>query len=119
MGTFVGDPRDTQQDGSALHCPRCSRRLSPMSGSDILRFICDLGHEVEGEELLSSHSLSVLAEVEELLHAWERRLAQLESTANAARRRGHVDVAAIFQRQIDAARARVRSIRAAMAKARP
>lgn len=117
MGQSVDDPRDTHE-ASTLRCPRCAQRLNELSGVDDLRFLCDNGHEVDSEELLSAHTISVLAELQEMLYAWERRVAQLKVTVESARRRGHVDVAALYDRQLDAARRRVHSIREALAKAR-
>jgi hypothetical protein len=117
MGMSVVDPRDTH-DGSALRCPRCSSRLTPLSGADILRFLCDEGHEVDGPQLLAAGTISALAELEDMLHAWESRADQLEITVRSAHRHGQPAVAEVYQRQLEAARLRVRAIRGALEHAR-
>lgn len=119
MGMFIRDresPLDAE-DVSPLHCPSCGSPLTPLSGRGGLVFLCEDGHEVAGEELIAEHSLSVLSHLEEMLHAWELRLRNLESTALEAGRRGHVEVVEIFQRQMEAARARVDRLREALGKA--
>jgi hypothetical protein len=115
---FIRDP-DTSRDadeGASLRCPSCAGALTPLSGRGGLVFLCDKGHEVAGEELVAEHSFSVLSNLEEMLHAWELRLRNLESTAAEAGRRGHIEVVEIFQRQMDVARARVDSLREALGK---
>lgn len=116
---FIRDrecPRDAE-DVSSLRCPSCGSALTPLSGRGGLVFLCEAGHEVAGEELVAERSLSVLSNLEEMLQAWELRLRNLEATAAEAGRRGHVEVVEIFQRQMEAARARVDRLREALGKA--
>lgn len=117
MGLYTPEP-DTRDEEASLRCPRCAAALLPLSSRDRFLFLCEKGHEIDGELLLAQGSLSVLSGLEEVLRAWERRLESLEATAAEARSRGHHDAADIFKRQRDLAAARVDSLRAALHKTR-
>jgi hypothetical protein len=79
-------------------------------------FYCKSGHEFALEELLRAQSAAVKDGLVRLLLEWHRQHEALMSTAEDARKNGHLDVAEIFHRHAKSLESRIRKVGEAFAQ---
>jgi hypothetical protein len=98
---------------SGLPCPKCGRSLNPLPLGTSFVFHCRSGHEISAQELATAQALSGKSGIEKLLHDWRRQVQTMSELAEGARKNGHLDVAEIFNRQVNVIQARIEHMRAA------
>lgn len=97
-----------------LKCPQCGEDVYPCHSGESSAFYCRSGHRVGLSDLASIPDEAVRAALEVMLRSWKSTLAELQTIAADAERRGLFDVAAIYQRQVGHLRDRLRAVQAAL-----
>ena len=99
-----------------LPCPKCGRSLNPVPFGTSFFFHCGSGHEISAQELATAQALSGKRGIESLLQEWKRQVQTMSDLAEGARRNGHLDVAEMFNRQVNMIQARIQHMRTAFSK---
>lgn len=79
-------------------------------------FHCKSGHELSLITLLAAPSSSLRCGLEALLEEWSRQHQALLATSEDARKRGYVDIAAIFARNARSLQTRIELLQAGFSK---
>ena len=101
---------------SSLPCPQCGRSLVPISTETSLIFTCKSGHSLDVIEALNAQSAALKVGVEALLLEWGRQHHTIIEIVEDATRRGHVDIAQIFNRHARSLEARIDVLKNAFLK---
>jgi len=102
----------TEQLGapSGFTCPDCNGALWEIDDGRSIRYRCRVGHAYSEETMMEAQNNSVERALWAALRALEERIALVRKLAENARRRGHIAVAALFERRSQAMEDDVRAL---------
>jgi Chemotaxis response regulator containing a CheY-like receiver domain and a methylesterase domain len=99
---------------SAFSCPDCGGVLWELQDGDFVRFRCRVGHAWTSEGLVAKQSDTLDDALWAALRALEERVSLSRQLSERHRERGHVHLAARFERQMSQMQERADAIRSAL-----
>lgn len=109
------DKQVTPGVGLGLTCPACGEFLKVTTSAPPHAFFgCARGHRYTQNELLRLQTEEMRRNLEDALRAGEEKAVLLRKIAEQARKKGHPDIASLFQKDIENLEIRARIIEATL-----